>query len=442
MYPLGEGNKLNKLRYYYETLDELNLHADNGKDENCIYIFNRFINLTELPDVKPNKNKSFKKLLYESILKPGDIIPDSVISKIGDEYFDCISVEELKDDITVILGENNFVDNIFVPANYIYTNIYGVLEFKEAAKLLKITESSVERIKYNYTQEEIDERFATITDGTVEILYHNELVSVKELSQKTGFGVSYIRNNFNLGKFSENADWLDDMIQIKPFLVVHKDRCIVHFEGEETTIYALAEKFNKDMKTIRSYYFDSDLNQDEVEFILNNNLDIKRYKYGFKVNNEWLLMPELAEMFGITVGSIRAMVKKGLSKDEIVNKLLRELDDVLAKSDKAKGASVKIADVEFSSYLKLDRFINVVKNTSRSFIVRFGKDKFIKSYHFEERLLFKDNSPYSTWFADNTWIYECPTCKRKLLMSTEELINYKHDDMICKEYEVEGVINE
>lgn len=57
--------------------------------------------------------------------------------------------------------------------------------------------------------------------------------------------------------------------------------------------------------------------------------------------------------------------------------------------------------------------------------------------HYKERLQFKENSPYTTWFCEDTWEYQCPICNRKLLLTTEELKTYKHDDKLCEEYKIE-----
>lgn len=132
--------------------------------------------------------------------------------------------------------------------------------------------------------------------------------------------------------------------------------------------------------------------------------------------------------------------KTGLSRDEFLEFLIN-----YNSNNSSEPVQVVVDNIiyRFDSQTKLSEFINMPRSFINS-VIRNKRniDKVLESCHIKERLLFKDNSPYSTWFADNTWIYKCPTCKRKLLMSTEELINYKHDDMLCKEYEVEDVINE
>lgn len=91
----------------------------------------------------------------------------------------------------------------------------------------------------------------------------------------------------------------------------------------------------------------------------------------------------------------------------------------------------------YSSYSSLAIFLNIALSTLSDAINRGRLKNLLEVSRYDERILFKNNSPYSTWFADGIWIYECPVCKRKLLMSTEELINYKHDDMLCIEFEIE-----
>ena len=91
----------------------------------------------------------------------------------------------------------------------------------------------------------------------------------------------------------------------------------------------------------------------------------------------------------------------------------------------------------YSSHSSLAIFLNIALSTLSDAINRGRLKNLLEVSRYDERILFKNNSPYSTWFANGIWIYECPVCKRKLLMSTEELINYKHDDRLCIEFEIE-----
>lgn len=99
--------------------------------------------------------------------------------------------------------------------------------------------------------------------------------------------------------------------------------------------------------------------------------------------------------------------------------------------------SLNINGDVYNSFSSLAIFLNVPLSTLADAINRDKLKNLLEVNRYDERILFKENSPYSTWFADDTWIYKCPVCKRKLLMSTEELINYKHDDALCIELEIE-----
>lgn len=99
--------------------------------------------------------------------------------------------------------------------------------------------------------------------------------------------------------------------------------------------------------------------------------------------------------------------------------------------------SLNINGDVYNSFSSLAIFLNVPLSTLADAINRDKLKNLLEVNRYDERILFKENSPYSTWFADDTWIYKCPVCKRKLLMSTEELINYKHDDVLCIELEIE-----
>lgn len=127
---------------------------------------------------------------------------------------------------------------------------------------------------------------------------------------------------------------------------------------------------------------------------------------------------------------------KQLGRDKYAE-LVREDINKLFSAHNNVPIKINVCGIEFPSLKAASDFLNTNFGNVYNYYKYSRIHELEEVYHVRERILFKENSPYSTWFADDTWIYKCPVCKRKLLMSTEELINYKHDDALCIEFEIE-----
>ncbi len=96
--------------------------------------------------------------------------------------------------------------------------------------------------------------------------------------------------------------------------------------------------------------------------------------------------------------------------------------------------SITLKNKRWRSIAELARFLN----GSYSKILRsYHSDSLSKTlgeYYYQERLLFPDLSPDTEHVVEDLWVCKCPVCGRSVLCTTNDLINYKHDEGFCIEH--------
>lgn len=185
----------------------------------------------------------------------------------------------------------------------------------------------------------------------------------------------------------------------------------------------------------------------------------------FVVNGQYMTTSAIARMYGVSSSAVTSIAGRCAIKDGgeipetlllncskhgryLVNGKLAKLTDISRESgikratlyqriyvtgrktgeeisDLLSANGVIVGDTKWSlrklmMFLHLSRFTSDMVNT-------------LDKYNYNERLkLGLDKASRSTWIIDDLWEYECPVCHKKLLLTTDEIINHEHGS-ICEE---------
>lgn len=429
------------LNMYYRDLNLIKKHVESGLGTDYIILFNTQVLFSDIKDYLYNMFEpvSVEYKFLRGILKPNDVVPDALYNFFGKDKLSNITKEELIQSIKLCLGEHCLSEfNEYVPFGYVSLNDKGVFKKSDLYEYIPLSRSKIDNEITSGNFDYIYDLFNGSCLPKYKVRYHGSVMTLSSLINKVGLSKSFIYKNYNEGRFNDGADWLDNMIVTPANRAISKEKAIYYRFGKDINVYELADNYNTTTSRVINILSDDTLTEKECIKLLSNNISLRTYRNGFIIGDNYMTQREVANMFGISHNTMKHLVCVYKNKDELIDALTNNIDSTLQKSSVSGGLSVVIEGHEFKSQGALDEFIGKKGSTLTHVAVRDGKlDKLIENYHIRERLLFKENSPYSTWFAEGTWIYKCPVCKRKLLMSTEELINYKHNADICIEYEIE-----
>lgn len=283
--------------------------------------------------------------------------------------------------------------------------------------------------------------------------YKGELLTLREISNITGL------------KKPTLYGWLTSLssdVDIYPILLSKSqtlsERKYYVYRGRRVSRHAVCKSSKISGKTLDKIASENNLSDSD---------DVAPFIAKYKLSKSWiykgdiLSKQEIANITGVNVTTIQDKLKgvpKGTDVTSIVDsrvpskwyfngKLLRAgtigkeigvtgrvvkrwLIDIPVRTDVTQyirdcTLRVNIRGIRFKSITDVCLFLN----TGYHVITQ----ELLDEYNFDVRVsLGADKASRSTWIIDDLWEYECPVCHKKLLLTTDEIINHDHGS-ICKE---------
>lgn len=177
----------------------------------------------------------------------------------------------------------------------------------------------------------------------------------------------------------------------------------------------------------------------DVRNAIQEGVDTRAYRIGIYYKGKHLYNREFAAIFGVKEAYVGRW-RKILDDSTIIECLEKGIRPSTSSNIECTRTKRPIVarGVTWNSRRELRLFLNVSSLTLKC--DRYFSDErlneLLDACNYTDRLKFPELAPYATWLFGDKWELVCPTCSRRLLVTTEELQHFTHSEEFCRQAEI------